>query len=626
MMGAAWCAEDSLTLKSPDGKLSYTLRVNDGKVTQALKKKEVSVLEQGMLGLVVDGRNLAEGVKSWKSKTVAENKTEKFSVSGKQKESEVVYNEYEVEGEGGDLRMMVRMYLDGVAFRYVWPESWKDKASVTVKDESSEFRFPAESVLWTQDAGSALGPCEGIWSSARIGDFNPTDNPRSYIRTAPITVQLPDKEGYALIQESGNYDLNWSGIKFALKDGACKATYFQDPQGFAVVPRNNQPWRVVLVADDLNSLVNNDIIDSLAPEPDKMLFPQGNATDWIKPGRSSWTWWDTSKVDCAEQNKFVDMASEFGFENHLVDEGWKKWDKDYSVCLDKLKELVEYAKGKNVGIWVWIRWSDINKPEKDWEQMRHFLDQMQNAGVRGLKVDFMDSASQERLAFYDAILEKTAKRHLMLNLHGANTPGGEARTWPHEVSREGIYGLEQNKWGGIKGEHYCALPFTRLVSGHADFTGGYFGHDARLRDSTWPMQMATNIIYTSPILHWVSNPADMQAAFPQGSLERDLIKAIPSTWDETRVLPGADIGKYAPFVRRKGNQWFMALMNGADGRTEEVTLDFLPGGNFTMVTLSDLSDRNDGWKVDKKTVKNGDKVTFTMRPSGGGIAWFVPAS
>lgn len=52
------------------------------------------------------------------------------------------------------------------------------------------------------------------------------------------------------------------------------------------------------------------------------------------------------------------------------------------------------------------------------------------------------------------------------------------------MSREGIYGGEQNIWAAIGGQHYCALPFTRLVSGHADFTGGYFGHGPKLRGSS----------------------------------------------------------------------------------------------------------------------------------------------
>ncbi len=47
---------------------------------------------------------------------------------------------------------------------------------------------------------------------------------------------------------------------------------------------------------DLNGLVRNDVIPSLAPEPDRNLFPEGAKTPWIKPGRSTWTWWDRGNV------------------------------------------------------------------------------------------------------------------------------------------------------------------------------------------------------------------------------------------------------------------------------------------------------------------------------------------
>lgn len=240
------------------------------------------------------------------------------------------------------------------------------------------------------------------------------------------------------------------------------------------------------------------------------------------------------------------MTAEFGWEYHLVDEGWKKWGRSLPESMDKLAKLASYAAGKNVGIWVWVRWSDVNNPANDWENMRRFFSSLSKTGIRGIKIDFMDSASQERLDFYNAVAENLAKNKLMVNFHGANTPTGEERSWPHEMSREGIYGGEQNIWAAIGGQHYCALPFTRLVSGHADFTGGYFGHGPKLRGSSWTLQMAANIIYTSPMLHWVSNPADMEAAFPKDSPEREVVRNIPSVWEETSSFRRLPLGNAPP--------------------------------------------------------------------------------
>lgn len=70
------------------------------------------------------------------------------------------------------------------------------------------------------------------------------------------------------------------------------------------------PWRVILVNDDLNGLVRNDVIPSLAPEPDRKLFPEGSKASWIRPGRSTWTWWDRGNVLENDQYAFVDMAAD----------------------------------------------------------------------------------------------------------------------------------------------------------------------------------------------------------------------------------------------------------------------------------------------------------------------------
>ena len=91
------------------------------------------------------------------------------------------------------------------------------------------------------------------------------------------------------------------------------------------------------------------------------------------------------------------------------------------MCRRKERHLLEKF-GKNVGIWVWVRWSDVNNPANDWENMRRFFSSLSKTGIRGIKIDFMDSASQERLDFYDAVAENLAKNKLMVNFHGANTP------------------------------------------------------------------------------------------------------------------------------------------------------------------------------------------------------------
>lgn len=617
--------EKNVVLQSPDGRLSWILHT-DNKVSHSIKKGDKTILNHSELGIVVDGKDLARGITGWSIQKVKNNIRDTFKTYGKSTSASVLFNEYVISGDKSDLFIRTKVFNNGIAFRYEWSENMKKKTVLYISSENTSFSFPEKSILWTQDSATALNPCEGIWAPSLITDFKKDlNNPRNHIRTIPITIELPDG-GLALIQEASNFNKQWSGIKFSLHNGACHTVYFHDPNGFSVPSSVEMPWRVILVNDDLNGLVQNNIIPSLAPAPSNSLFHGNAQSSWIKPGRSTWSWWDSVSVLEKDQYDFVDMAAEFGWEYHLVDEGWKKWGNTLQESMSKVAKLVTYANNKNIGIWVWVKWTDINNPSNNWESMRIFFKDLAKIGIKGIKVDFMDSASQERLLFYDSVAENLAKNKLMVNFHGANTPSGEERSWPHEMSREGIYGGEQNIWTAIEGQHYCALPFTRLVSGHADFTGGYFGHGPKLRGTSWTLQMATNIIYTSPLLHWISNPVDMATAFPKNSPEREVIKNIPSVWDETIVLPQSTIGKCAAFARRYGNKWYIALINGTDQEhIITIPLSFLKKKiTYRATFLRDLTEKNDGWAVETRQLSSKDAVSFTMRPKGGGIALLVP--
>lgn len=221
---------------------------------------------------MVNGKDLAGGITGWSVKKVKDNVHDTFETRGKYPSASVHFNEYVVSGDNSGLRLRARVFNNGVAFRYEWTEDVQKAPVLNIGEEKTSFAFPEKAVLWTQDAASALGPCEGVWSPSRIADFKKDPgNPRSHVRTMPVAAELPGG-GFALIQEAANFNRQWSGIKFSLQDGACRTVYFQDPEGFSAPSSAEMPWRVILVNDDLNGLVRNDVIPSLAPEPDKNLF------------------------------------------------------------------------------------------------------------------------------------------------------------------------------------------------------------------------------------------------------------------------------------------------------------------------------------------------------------------
>jgi alpha-glucosidase len=60
-----------------------------------------------------------------------------------------------------------------------------------------------------------------------------------------------------------------------------------------------------------------------------------------------------------------------------------------------------------------------------------------------------------------------------VDFHGAYKPAGLHRTYPNVITREGVKGLEWNKWSydGTP-EHNTTPPFNRMAAGPMDYTPG----------------------------------------------------------------------------------------------------------------------------------------------------------
>ena len=83
-----------------------------------------------------------------------------------------------------------------------------------------------------------------------------------------------------------------------------------------------------------------------------------------------------------------------------------------------------------------------------------------------MKIDFMDRDDQEMVNWYEKITAAAAEHKLMVNFHGAFKTSGFDRTYPNQVTREGILGNEYNKWSDrVTPEHKLTLPFTRYLEG-----------------------------------------------------------------------------------------------------------------------------------------------------------------
>jgi alpha-glucosidase len=410
--------------------------------------------------------------------------------------------------------------------------------------------------------------------------------------------------------------LNYSDLGVqAAADHSLRA-YFHAPSdrnGWTTDDAVVQPWRVTLLARDLNALVNSDLVRNLCPAAS----PELAKAKWIQPGRSSWQWWSSGDPRFEDQHQWVDWTKDLGFEYYLVDEGWRNWkadDKDNWACL---REVCDYAKSRGVKIWIWVHSNEVPNAAR----RTNLLDHAVALGVVGVKIDFEPEANVRWVNWYDETLRDAAARKLMIDFHGANKPIGRECTWPNEMTRESIRGHEYHILRyrrTLPPSHDAILPFTRYVIGPGDYTPTVF-NPKELRGYTWSRELAQAIVFTSPFLCYADHPTNYL-----NNAAMDVMRAIPSIWDETIVLPGSDIGKCAAFARRSGKQWFVGILNGAEATTLDFPLDFLSRGKYQMIQLGDAPERDDDWRREEKVVARKDRVKLSLRPGGGCVIELKP--
>jgi alpha-glucosidase len=143
----------------------------------------------------------------------------------------------------------------------------------------------------------------------------------------------------------------------------------------------------------------------------------------------------------------------------------------------------------------------------------------------------------------------------------------------------------------------------------------------RRRDSSVAHQIASLAAFASPLLTIAANPETILA-----SPAVDVIKTIPSTWDETIVLPGSEIGELAAYARRKGDTWYVAVMCGPAAKTITVPLSFLGDGQYRASVVRDEAPDGSTVKVESVMHLRRDVLTIELRGGGGFVARFAPVT
>jgi alpha-glucosidase len=174
----------------------------------------------------------------------------------------------------------------------------------------------------------------------------------------------------------------------------------------------------------------------------------------------------------------------------------------------------------------------------------------------------------------------------------------------------------------LPASHNAALPFTRCIVGHADYTPLAF---SRPGVTTWTHQLAMAYLITSPLLVMAEHPKrlledhGLAPALP-------FVRELPVCWDETRVLEGSRIGELAAFARRKGDTWFIAMVNGSDGlKLASVDLAFTGWQKAIITELADRADVPAAFVPGTRTAATHAPFVVTLQPYGGYVARAVNA-
>ena len=591
-------ADDNLTVTSPNGCISISIETKDGKINYSVKYNSISIIESSNIGITFSSVDFSEGVKyvsSYKN-TVDETYsmlTGKASVyTNKANETVMTF-----EKDGHLLDLYVRAYDDGIAFRYGFNENGQ------ALSENTTFRLPQNCTVNAMEYEMCY---ENFYNRHNLYELNG-------VYGMPMTVKVADNT-YALITEA---ELNGNYAGSVLNaDGSNVLKLGYEPKQSEPVEISApflSPWRTVIIGD-LNTIVSTEMPENLCA-PSKL-----EDTSWIKPGVSSWTWFNGDPTNDPEVYKqYIDLSGDMGWQYVLLDEGWQPLEYDeygrktYSGIMDWTEEVIEYGKQRGIGIIVWSTSWDL-----DTEQKRERLKEWANMGIKGIKVDFFNSETQQTLKLMDSITQESAELKLLVNFHGCVKPTGERRTWPNLITREAVYGNEHflsgENWGPTA-EHNCTLPFTRNAVGPMDFTPELTNHNDK-NYFTDGQKCALPIVFESGIQCLSDKPQ-----IYENSAARELFKSIPAVWDETKLLSG-DIGESAAVMRRFGDTYYVGSICN-NQYVVDINLDFLKSGKYWFEMYTDGSNDTD-IAVYNGVVTNRDTITIPQLTHGGGAVKFTP--
>ena len=565
-----------------------------------------------------------------------------------------VYNALTLRMKGG-WTVEFRAYDDGVAYRFA--STRRQPYQITA--EQADFNFPADytaAVPYVRTGSDddmqsqffnsfenryTVGPLSAL--NPRRLAFLPLSVDAGGVTVAITETDLNNYPGLYLYNPDGTNSLKakhapypteivdggYNNIEGVVTETADYIARVDEPRAF--------PWRILVIGDD--KVVASSNLSYLLAEPSRIAD-----ISWIKPGKVAWDWWNSwnitgvdfeAGINTPTYKHYIDFAADNGIEYVILDDGWAAGKGEDLFVLNPdidLKEIIDYAAKKDVGI---ILWAGYRAFERDLERVcRHYSEM----GVKGFKVDFEDRDDQLMTAFNHRAAETAARYHLVLDLHGSYKPAGINRTWPNVLNVEGVNGLENVKWTEIGDfdiiQYDTMLPFLRQLAGPMDYTQGAMVnairqnfrpvHSQPMAPGTRAHQLALYMILYSPLNMLCDSPTN----YRREQECTDFIASVPTVWDETIVLDGK-MGEYIVTARRKGDDWFVGGITNWTPRDLTVDLgplDLPAGARIRLFTDGANAHRNgNDYRATTESLPQSATLDIHLAPGGGFAAHITPA-
>jgi alpha-glucosidase len=506
-----------------------------------------------------------------------------------------------------------------------------------VSDEAVAFRYElfnaAEDTVLKENSTFDLGKNAEGW----VADYS-CDYEQFYSHRIVDTMKLPEYILPAIFKTSGG---KWVYIHEASvygNYGACEITHTgngalqirlpdkkywwkspapgtweeivdKDLRKIIATPNLQTPWRVIILGNNLAKIVESTAIEDLNP-PCEL-----SDTSWIEPGIAVFPWWGNPEANDnpAVLKSYIDLAKEMNWKYLEFDIGLLGNKGGYAIDFWRnvkyIPDIVSYANSKGIGIYGWDERKFLNTPEK----RADIFGTYKKLGIKGIKIDFLNSDKQASMKFREDALRDAAKYNLLVSFHGDISPRGMRRKFPNLMTQEGVKGSEYYLFasdGAIPNPvHNCTLPFTRNIAGPMDYTPVAFS--THRRTSTYAHELALPVIYESGWVCMCDKP-DMYLKSPA----KNFLNKLVANWDDIIFIDGYP-GQFTCIARRHGNDWFIAGINAGDERKVSLNLSFLKEGEYKVKLYGDGKNPIEDLKIDDITVSSENPLEIIMARNGG---------